>query len=496
MKRIRTARELYCELLKGFYFGVYHKNDKLMTYQKTHEIYGLAKDTIGAAYDMLRRDGFIRTDGANGTIVTFDVNNPAHVAKVPLEWPRAVPEDTIPYEVAMRLHAHSLYTGLTHSSESQLQACKEIVGDILQRVKSECAYNDQVFAFWTCVISTLDNNFLSHITDHFISRYLYLLPPTHLSPTQQHLISSSAREYYEFLLDAMDRRSFEEFPARFERHYHNYYQYGGVVFSKLEDGAVFKEQARYGRLLDEFCIKILSGELHKGDALPTTKHVCVHYGLSATTVNRTYGILAEMGFISRRVRSGTTLIAELNDPETWKTLEKRSGLHLRDCKDAAEVLVIIIGALSSRISIERNVIQQMRAELARQYALFKRYVMPFFVSPVLLSPLIASLPAGILDKYYVQLMDVLNKAITLCTFRVCGSKTHGEEVYQLMCDALEALERGDQPSFAALSERAILRNVTLLAEDYLRATREIGCKRETSGKREPRPETRVKKTAN
>lgn len=476
LKRIRTARELYCELLKAFYFGVYQKNDKLMTYQKTHEIYGLAKDTIGAAYDMLRHDGFIRTDGANGTIVTFDVNNPAHVAKVPLEWPKVMSESTIPYEVAMRLHAHSLYTGLTHSSEAQLQACKEIVRDIYQRVKSECAYYDQVFAFWTCVIASLDNDFMSHITDHFISRYLYLLPPDHLSAEQRCLIGNSAREYYGFVLDAIDRREFEEFPARFEKHYHNYYQYGGVVFSKLENGAVFKEQALYGRILEDLCIKILSGELQKGDTLPTTKHLCAQYSISTTTVNRAYSILTEMGFISRHVRSGTKLIAELDDPKKWKMLEKGFGLHQRDCKDAVEVLIIINRALSSRIVIEPDVVRQMRAELARQYNLFQSYATPFFVSLVLLSPLVANLPAGILHKYYVQLMDVLNKAIMLCTFRIYGNEKYGEEIYQLVCEALEAVEHCDLSLFANLSERALLRNVELLTENYIRSTQDTTTK--------------------
>lgn len=476
MKRIRTARELYCELLKSFYFGVYQKDDKLMTYKKTHELYGLAKDTIAAAYDMLRRDGFIRTDGANGTFVTFDVHNAAHVAKVPLEWPTAVTEDTIPYEIAMRLHGHSLYTGLTHSGEAQLQVCKEIVRDILQRVNGECPYKEQVFAFWTCVIASLDNEFMSHITDHFISRYLYLLPPSHLSAKQRRLIGDSARDYYGFLLDAMERRDFEAFPARFEQHYHNYYQYGGVVFSKLEDGAVFKEQALYGRILDDLCVKIISGELQTGDALPTTKHLCAEYSVSTTTVNRAYGILSEMGFISRRVRSGTRLIAEPDDCKTWEMLEKGSGLQPRRCREAVGVLVIINSALSSRIVIGCDVVQQMRAELARQYKLFECYGAPFFAALVLLSPLVASLPAGILHKYYVQLMDVLNKAITLCTFRVHENEAHGEEIYRLMCEALEALERGDQSSFASLSECAILRNAQLLTKDYIRCTKDVAGK--------------------
>lgn len=217
MKRIRTARELYCEILKSFYFGTYQKDDRFMTYQEAQETYKLSKDTICRVYAMLRNDGFIRTDGSNGTIVAFDLNDPVHVAKVPIEWPRAVPEDTIPYEVAMKLHAHSLYTGLIHSSETQLQACKEIVSDIFQRVKNGTAYYEEVFSFWTCAISALDNELLSSITDHFISRYLYLLPPSRIPASQRSLIRDSALEYYAFVLDAIDCREFEEFPNRFDR---------------------------------------------------------------------------------------------------------------------------------------------------------------------------------------------------------------------------------------------------------------------------------------
>lgn len=466
MKRIRTARELYCEILKSFYFGVYQKDDRFMTYHEIHETYNLSKDTIGRAYAMLRNDGFIRTDGSNGTIVVFDVNNPAHVAKVPLEWPRAVPEDTIPYEVAMMLHAHSLYTGLTNSSDTQLQECQKIVGDIFLRVKEGRTYYEQVFEFWMCAISSLDNELLCRITDHFISRYLYLLPPSRLSPAQQSFISASALEYYGFLLDAMERRDFEDFPAKFEWHYHNYYQYGGVVFSKLEDEAVFKEQALYGRLLDDLCIKIMSGELQKGDSLPTTKHLCQEYGISTTTVNRVYRILADMGFISRHVRSGTKLIAGPDDAEIWEALAEFAEVYKRDWENAIDVLFIINSMLSRRIAITPDVVQQMQEELKRQYHMFTNYATPYYPYSVLLSPLITSLPAGILHKYYVLLSDSLNKVVTLCTFRVRRNEESGKEIYQLMLNALDALERGDQSSFADLSEFAMHKNIELLTEGY------------------------------
>lgn len=470
MNQIRTARELYCEILKSFYFGVYRREDKFMTYQETHEIYGLAKNTIGKAYGMLQRDGLIRTDGTNGTIVTFDPNNPEHVAKVPLEWPGATPEDTIPYQVAMQLHAYSLYTGLIHSNEIQLRKCKKMVEEILQCIKNGCPYSEQVLAFWMSVISSLDNEFLNRITDHFISRYLYLLPSTHLSSIQRRLIGDSAREYYEFLLDAIERHEFEAFPARFEQHYHNYYKHGGVVFSKLEDGGIFKEQALYGRLLEELCIKIMSGELQKGDNLPTTKQLCAEYSISKTTVNRAYGILTDMGLISRRVRSGTRLIAEPNDLDIWQTLEKAAGVYQPNWKDAVDVILIINSALSRRIVIGPDVVGQMQTELARQCKLFERYTTPYFVSAVLFNPLITSLPAGILHKYFIELVDTLNKGITLCTFRVHENEEHGEEIYQLMCDALGALQHGNQELFAVLSKRAMLRNVALLTEDYVSAT--------------------------
>lgn len=133
--------------------------------------------------------------------------------------------------------------------------------------------------------------------------------------------------------------------------YHNCYQYGGVVFAKLDDGAIFKEQALYGRLLDDLCIKIMIGELKKGDFLPTTKHLCAMYGISTTTVNRVYGILAETGFISRHVRSGTKLIAGPDDPEIWETLGRIAEAYKRNWENAIDVLFIMNSMLSRRIVI-------------------------------------------------------------------------------------------------------------------------------------------------
>lgn len=466
LKRIRTAQELYNEVLKFFYFGIYQKDDRFLSYQEAHESYGLSKDMIARAYNMLRCDGFIRTDGTNGTVVTFDTNNPEHVARVPLEWPKSIPADTIPYEVSMKLHAQSLYIGLTHSSEEQLQACKAKVRDILHYAQDGCPCQEQIFAFWMCAISSLHNECLSRITDHFISRYLYLLPPSRLSPAQRKLISASALAYYEFLLDAMERREFDAFPTRFEQHYHNYYQYGGVVFAKLEDGTIFKEQALYGKLLDDLCMKIISGELQKGDSLPTTKHFCEKYGVSATTVNRVYGILAEMGFIKRRVRSGTKLIAGPDDCEIWEALEKIAEAYRCDWENAIEVMFIINSVLSKRIAITPDIVQQMRAELAIQYDLFECYATPYFPFAVLLRPLVFSLPAGILHRYYVLVSDALDNVLTLCTFRLRWDKQRGQEAYQSICNAIEALESGNQPLFATLSEQTMRKNVELLNRDY------------------------------
>lgn len=431
------------------------------------EVYSLSKDTIGRAYAMLRQNGFIRTDGTNGTIVTFDVNNPQHVAKVPLEWPQPDAADTAPYEIVMRLHGNTLCAGLTCSSEPQLLECQKLTEEILLNIRDGRPYSPQVLRLWMCMIAALENEILNRIVDHLINRYLYFVPQHFLSPENRNALHRSAQEFYEYLLAAIALRDFGAYPEQFERYYHNYYRAGGLVFSKQEKEMIFNEQALYEQLLEDLCIKIMVGDLRKGDTLPTTPQLCNEYGVSKTTVNRAYNILVEIGLIDRRVRNGTRLIAEPSDTEIRKTLQGAVGFYRQDWKDAEGALMIISATLDRGVNISCEVQRQMERELARQRKLFDQYRIPFSVFTVLISPVIEHLPAGILHKYYDYLTDILAKMVSLCTFRAKGNQEHGEEVYRQMCDALGALKCGDQTSFAKLSKQAIRMNVKMLMEDFI-----------------------------
>lgn len=474
--RIKTARELYCELLKEFYFGIYQKGDQLMTYQEANETYGLAKDTIGKAYGMLRRDGFIRSDSVEGTIVIFDKNNPEHVAKVPLIQPRQGEKTAARYEITIRLHANALFTGLNHSDSRQLLQYKHLTDSILQCIRNSRSergnrtWHHQVIKLWMGIISALDNKIINRITEHYVCQYFYLLPEHMLPPERWSRIHNSSIIFYEYLKEALEKQDFSAFSAQFWKHYNCCYKQGGVVFSKLENGAIFKEQALYGKLMDELCIKIIAGDFKKGDQLPTTTQLCAEYNLSTSTVNRTYSILAEMGIISRRVRSGTRLIVDPGDIKAWEKIENTAGFRSSELMDAVETILMVNKILNKCISISPKVLKQMQAELMRQQDLFERYSTPFLVSAILISPAIAALPTGILHRYYFELIDILNRVVALCTFRFHESQEYGREIYQLAHCALCHLERGEQSLFAIESEHAISKNMDMLIE-HLRCSR-------------------------
>ena len=470
--RIKTARELYCALLKEFYFGVYQNGDQLMTYQEANETYGLAKDTIGKAYGMLRRDGFIRSNSVEGTIVTFDINNPEHVAKVPLIRPRHGAKTAARYELTVRIHASALLSGLNYSSEEQILQYKIQTEKILQFIRDfqekhgNLFWYHQVIELWLNIISALDNKILSRISEHYVCRYFYLLPESLLSKEQWNEVYKSSLTFYEYLKEALEHRNFSDFLFQFWCYYNRCYQVDGIAFSKLENGAIFKEQALYGKLMDELCIKIIAGEFKKGDRLPTTTQLCKEYNLSATTVNHTYSILAEMGIVSRYVRSGTRLIVEPKDLKTWEKIENTAAFLFSDLNDVLEIILILNKTLNQCIYISPEVVNQMQAELKRQHKMFERYCTPFFVSAILITPAITALPTGILHQYYFELIDILNRIVALCSFRFHETQAYGREIYQLTYSALCLLEQGEQSLFAKESERAICKNVEFLMEHF------------------------------
>jgi len=78
---------------------------------------------------------------------------------------------------------------------------------------------------------------------------------------------------------------------------------------------VFDEKSPLYEQLYRYIVGLIrTGELSEGEKLPSKRALAAHLGLSLTTVERAYGLLAAEGYVETRPRSGCRVSADLDLP--------------------------------------------------------------------------------------------------------------------------------------------------------------------------------------
>ena len=465
LKTVKTSEELYYEVLKSFYLGVFQKGDRFLTYKETQEKYNLSKQTIGVTYKRLQNEGFIRTEGANGTVVTFDLSDPDHLARVPFYRPEQDRRDIDTYTVPIGILSSALYGGLVCSSPDRLLEYKRETNRIVSCIREGRPFHNMEVDLVLYIVEAMDNQYISMIIDHFFSRYMYFDLESRITDLQQKNLRESALTYYKKVEVLFEKADYAGILPLVRGYYDTYYMTpGALVFSRKGNDKFDKETALYGKLLHSLYIRIIEEGLKAGDYLPTIQQLCDENGVSKTTVRKAYAILDEMGLISSKVREGTKLLADLDNPNLQARLDEMAFIQRKSMEDAIEAIAFLQWEIyrDEQLVLDKIIISQMRDCLREQQEANEKRGVPYLVSFIMVTPILAANPKGVVQKYFFYLTDIVDKLTTLYFFRLCGQKKYGEKIYNYMCQALDALERGEKKSFWEKAGLALEENAKLL----------------------------------
>lgn len=466
MKKIRSCKELYDEILKSFYFCQYKKDDQYMTQVETKEYYGVARPTAEKVFKMLQNEGFISSKRHHGSIVTFDRDNPEHMAKVPLCHPDTNTREFNTFTLPIIVMSYGLHEALIHANSEQLRKYCQDAQEILQLIDEGRPYNMPVVNLHLQIISDIANPCITNMMDHFLSRYFYFNSNANLTPANRARLRECVRWFYQQFIQLIKKGDFAEIVSLVREYYGMLHQIpDALVFSIVDDTAkLFQEQSRYGKLLHTLLVTIHASGLKKGDPLPTIAALCKSYNVSEKTVRNAYGVLAEIGLVGRKQRVGTRLIADPEDPkiQQWtvqKFLEQKDRL-----KYMLEALILIgRDVLRETIpDISPVVIEKMRFELIEQAEAHVKNQIPFFVADVLMTPVIMAMPMGVLQKYYFYVQQPTAEFLSMGALEFGLGLKNSDEIYHSMCVALNHLEIGNFDQFVTNAVRAQRMNSDLL----------------------------------
>lgn len=465
LKTVKTSEELYYEVLKSFYLGLFQKGDRFLTYREAQEKYNLSKQTIGVTYKRLQHEGFIRTEGANGTVVTFDLSDPEHLARVPFYRPEQDSRDIDTYTVPIGILSSALYGGLVCSPPEKLLEYRNRTDTIVSCIREGKPFHHLEEELMLLIVTAMDNQYISMIIDHFFSRYMYFDLESRLPDMQQKKLRESALTYYKEVAELFERADYAGILPLVRQYYDTYYMTpGALVFSGQGNEKFDRETVLYGKLLHGLYIRIVEEGLKAGDYLPTIQQLCNENGVSKTTVRKAYAILDEMGLISSRVREGTKLLADLDNPKLQARLDEMAFMQHKSMEDAIEAIAFLQWEIyrDEQLVLDKIIISQMWDCLREQQEANEKRGVPYLVSFIMVTPILAANPKGVVQKYFFYLTDIVDKLTTLYFFRLRDQKKYGEEIYKYMCQALNALERGEKKRFWEKAEMALEQNAKLL----------------------------------
>ncbi|WMI80531.1 GntR family transcriptional regulator [Anaerotignum sp. MB30-C6] len=480
MKTIRNRKELFSEILKSFYQGKYVKGEKFMTQMEAKEYYQVARPTVEKVYKMLQDEGFLISKRHLGSIVTFDLNNEEHMSKVPLYKNNPEVQDFYTYHFPILALSRGIHEGLRCSNQQQLEEIKKETLMLLQSLEMEKKINSLVFSWCIKVISNIENPFLKNILEHYLNRVIYFNNKKNMTQEEKVNFKRNLRKYFSNLFESPITRDYDEFFVEFKAFYDVvFHTPEALLFSKIDmNSQIFYEDSQYSKLIHALLVSIHSKGMKKGDVLPTIAEICKLYNVSEKTARNAYDVLAKVGLIIRRQRTGTILVAQLNDEKIreWTARDfKAQKVGLYYTLETLKILGKDFLSFETK-KLPKYVIEDMKAELYNQHHDAIHTNAPYFVTDILLTPIIMYLPTGVLQKYYFYVHKSSAEFVNICGLELWFRIEKNEEVYALIIKAIEALDEGDAEGFADYGFQALQLNTNIIMQTCEEGLR-IGAKK-------------------
>lgn len=92
------------------------------------------------------------------------------------------------------------------------------------------------------------------------------------------------------------------------------------------------EESKYIQLHDQIIMMIASGKLAEGDILPSVREMAEVLDINFHTVNKTYAMLRDEGYVSMDPRVGTVVELSFNKRESRAKIDREIKLLIAEAK--------------------------------------------------------------------------------------------------------------------------------------------------------------------
>lgn len=466
MKEIKTYKELYNEILKNFYSGVYKKNDSFPTQLELKEQYNIGINSVRRVFKMLREDGFIKTNHSRGTVVTFDINGQNSIDKMPF-YGNDEQDSFTTRVLPVAITSIVLTEAVKKAKPEKVREYISILDEITECLQHNQSVRGPFNAFKARIYEDLDNSYIEEISRHVMFRLCYFNHKGYSTTSCRDALQEESIKFCQNLKEIIREGRYSEINSAIDKLYGQIYDVPRLLlFSVSKDEIkIFKEQTLYLKFINSFFVAMITQTIKKGDILPTETDMAANFNMSIATVRRGNDVLQKIGIIERKKFVGTTLIADATDTKVQNWLKEMFRSEEKSIKDAFEGILLIgkgiCPGLVPQISIE--LIDEMEEIAEQQRNRFLKYNKPFFVAEVFIEPMIIFQGSNELNKYYFHIHEAAEKYIALFWLKLNSPFEYSEEIWNLMKDAIKALREKDTETFMKSAEGALrLSRVSLL----------------------------------
>lgn len=466
MRKFSNYKDLYYHFVSGFYLGVYKKNDRFPTQMELATTYNVAANSIKKVFKMLLDDGFITTDRSFGTHVLFDIDNPEHLAKVPMHCPDPQSGDIDTLIMPGLFIGHTVYHALMIAEPRQIADYLTSTETLIEKLK-HCTEPLSLFEPLTIRIcqnlnNIYTNNFVQFLMQEFIFIDRKMLEDKALCEQARTMTLDFYISFKQMLLDNRPQNAVELIVDIYRKLCG---LQGLLVFSVVDIGRkVFAQQALYTSLVHKLFLSIIAKDMKKGDLLPTESELADRYGVSLITVRKAASVLKEIGLIDGERFVGTRMREDWDSPNVQGWLSEMLEIQHKQIADSIFAEYVFGTAVCSNWadSITDDIVDIMQQRLDVQWQGYLTCNAPLFMSEVFVAPIVKKLDAQVLSKCFYHVHEDLTKFLAVRLLQMSHGFNGTARVHLYATRAIEALRRHDTADFLKQWESAVLLNWELL----------------------------------
>lgn len=304
---------VYREVILQICAGIYKKGDTLPSLREMCDIYGVGRNTVRSALQMLQEHGYIKMEPRKQAIVSFDIENPQYKKGYIAETVKRKQAILQVYDF-MELALPEIFIYILKSLPRTLRIeIAGLIGFFAENlsVKNEVKTNASVMQLYRLVISLTNNHLLEQLFTALVSyvqipisisdwdklKYKAVVPlyKTTFRKCQKLLV---AQEYDKLgkqisLFCQTTRKGTERYLGKFEKRFR-------IVEKENAYGFKWSVTGRpdYIQLASALILKIGKGEYKTGDILPSYALLAQENGVSEITSRNAIEILGKLELVS------------------------------------------------------------------------------------------------------------------------------------------------------------------------------------------------------